>query len=101
MWRPLLLLGFCLSTLLGCATDERQVEACRHVLDTLAGGAVETTAAGSEGEGVVRLDAGALGHDHRLICRFAGPALSPRHLDLIAVELDGVAISDLSMVLLR
>jgi branched-chain amino acid transport system permease protein len=100
MVRRLAFILFLLS-LSACATDERQIEACRHVFETLVGGAVETTSLGSEGEGAVLLEASALGHDHRLVCRFAGPALTPRHLDLMAVELDGVAISELSLVMLR
>jgi branched-chain amino acid transport system permease protein len=101
-WRtlPTIILAF---FLVGCAADQRQVEICRQALAALAEDARQVVALGVEHAGTVRFGfaRAATPGSHQITCRFAGSALSPDHLDLLLVEEDGAALSDVRMILLR
>lgn len=105
MWRRLLLTAPVFLVLFGCATDERQIAVCRQIFTTILEKPGLIGEAGSDGAGVVHLGSTVEGPGiqlgHQLICRFGGPPFSERRLDLLSVELDGVAFSDVRMVLLR
>lgn len=97
---PLIVL---LLALLGCAADERQAEICRQIVGALAEDARDLAAMPVEHDGMVRFGfAGAVASNHHAItCRFAGGAFSADRLDLLSVEEDGVALSEIRMILLR
>ncbi len=101
MWQRLLVPILLSFLLLGCATDERQIDACRQVFTTLLGGALEIAPPEAGGEGVVLLHGTDTSGSHELSCRFDDSPLGRRHLDLLAVELDHVALSGVKMALLR
>jgi branched-chain amino acid transport system permease protein len=103
MHRRLLTLIVLLLSLLGCAADERQTEICRQIVGALADNARDLAAMPVEHDGMVRFgfaDTAAAGR-RAITCRFAGGALSADRLDLISVEEDGEALSDIRMILLR
>jgi branched-chain amino acid transport system permease protein len=101
-WHRLPFLVLLLS-LLGCAADERQVEICRHVVAALAENAGDVAALPVEHDGMVRFGfAGApTPARHAITCRFAGGALSADRGDLLSVDEDGAALSEIRMILLR
>jgi branched-chain amino acid transport system permease protein len=89
--------------LLGCAADERQIEICRQIVTAVIGDARDIAILPAEGEGVVRFDfaSPAAQARHELTCRFAGAPLSAQRGDLMAVEQDGIPLSEIRMILLR
>jgi branched-chain amino acid transport system permease protein len=101
-WRHLPLIVLLLS-LLGCAADERQVEICRQVVAALAENAGDLASLPVEHDGMVRLGfAGApTSTRHAITCRFAGGAFSADRSDLLSVDEDGEALSEIRMILLR
>jgi len=95
-------------SLVGCAADERQTEICRQIVTALVDDATDIVALPVERDGLVRFEVVGVGDSashppasHRIGCRFAGGALTAGRLDLMAVEQDGAALSDIRMILLR
>src|SRR5262249_54439922 len=84
-----------------CAVDLAQIDTCDQVFATLVEGETPLGQPESDGTGIVRLRGESGGRAHLLICRFGGPPLGNRHLDLLAVELDGEALPEYSMIALR
>jgi branched-chain amino acid transport system permease protein len=101
MWRRLFLAIFLSLLLPGCAIDVQQAEICRQIFTTLAGGSVPVPAPDSDGAGIVELHGTGASLGRHLVCRFGGPPLTRHHLDLMAVELDGTALPDTSLIMLR
>src|SRR5258708_36411534 len=95
-------------SLLACAADQRQTEICGQIVTVLVEDAADIMALPVESDGVVRfgfVSAGEPAADrlaaHQIDCRFAGGALTANRLDLLAVEQDGTALSDVHVILLR
>jgi branched-chain amino acid transport system permease protein len=95
-------------SLLGCAADQRQTEICRQIVTVLVEDAADIMALPVESDGVVRFGFVSAGEPtpdrraaHQIECRFAGGALTANRLDLLAVEQDATALSDIHMILLR
>jgi hypothetical protein len=86
--------------LLGCAADERQSGICRQIVATLVEDARDLAALPVEHDGMVRFAVAGAGR-HEITCRFAGGALSADRLDLLSVEEDGAALTEIRMILLR
>jgi branched-chain amino acid transport system permease protein len=90
-------------SLSGCAADERQTEICRQIVTALVEDATDIVALPVERDGLVRFGFVSAGDpaSRQIDCRFAGGALTANRLDLMAVEQDGAALSDIHMILLR
>jgi branched-chain amino acid transport system permease protein len=101
MLRPFLFALFVSLLLSGCGADQRQLDACRQVLATVIDESAHITGERSDSSGEVLLTYADGARAGRLACRFAGPPLSPRHVDLMDVEIDGVPIPDIQLTLLR
>jgi branched-chain amino acid transport system permease protein len=89
--------------LLGCAADERQSGICRQIVAALVEDSHDLAALSVEHDGMVRFGfvSAAAASRHEITCRFAGGALSADRLDLLSVEQDGAALSEIRMILLR
>ncbi|MBV9521274.1 MAG: branched-chain amino acid ABC transporter permease LivH [Alphaproteobacteria bacterium] len=87
--------------LAACGADERQVDACRQILATVVGEKARVTETQFDGAGTLKLAYRDGERSGRLACRFDGPPLSRRHLDLMAVEHDWTALSGIQLVFLR
>lgn len=100
MWQRLLVPTFLSLVLFGCATDETQIDICREVFTTLVG-KIEIAPPESGGEGVVVLHGKDPASAHLLTCRFDDAPFGRRHLELMEVALDHVALSPIRMVMMR
>ncbi len=84
-----------------CTADERQIASCRDVLTTVLPDSPRIVRESADGAGAVRLAFAQGQGEGTLLCRFAGPALSTRHLELLAVAIDGTELTGIQLVLLR
>lgn len=94
MTRPAALLVLALGMLAGCGPGEREIALCRAVADAVVGPAAAPRSVETRGD-AIRIE---LLGGRAVSCRFAGSELEPG--ELVAVTIDGRALSDVRLALL-